>query len=75
MTIYKVNVKAFHYWYRCDHSDFVDLEYFFLTKEKAEEWIANNKKYIHCGYDKNHTEARNKYEMPIFHIETVEVIE
>jgi len=73
MTIFKVTMKAFDYWYRCDCSGFRTVEKYFTTREKAEVWQAENVKTIYCGFDKNHTEARDEFEMPTFKTEEITV--
>lgn len=72
MKIYKLTIIAYDYWYSCDRDGFQTVEKFFSTKEKAEKWIAENPKYIYCGFN-GKTEAEREYQMPKFTITEVEV--
>lgn len=72
MKIYKLTIFAYDYWYSCDRDGFQTVEKFFSTKEKAEQWIAENPKYIYRGFG-NVTEAQSEYQMPQFEIEEIEV--
>lgn len=72
MTIYKLTIKAYDYWYTSDRDGFQIIKKFFLTKEKAEQWTVENSKYIYCGFN-GATEAEKDYQMPKFKIEAVEV--
>lgn len=72
MKIYKLNITAYDYWYSCERSGFVTVSRYFSTKEKAENWIVKNPKYIYRGF-KNQTEAEEEREMPKFEIVEIEV--
>ena len=73
MKIYKVEIKAYDYWYTTDRSGFRTVEKFFTTEEKANIWITKNPKYIYRGFNKEQTEAQEDYEMPTFKIIEIEV--
>ena len=71
MTIYRLTINAFDYWYSPYNSGVKRIEKFFTTKEKAEKWINEHPKYIYCGFNKEHTEAKNEQEMPTFEIDEI----
>ena len=73
MKIYKVEIRAYDYWYTTDRDGYRTVEKFFTTKEKANEWIAKNPKYIYQGFNAEHTEAQKDYEMPTFKVIEIEV--
>ena len=66
MTIYHLTIKAYDYWYTCDHDGFVTVDKYFTTKEKAKEWMKNNSRYILRGFNAEQTEAEKGYQMPTF---------
>ena len=72
MKFYKLTITAYDYWFTCDRDGFATITKYFTTKEKAEEWIAKNPKYIYRGFDDNQTEAEKDYQMPTFRIEEIE---
>ena len=74
MTIYKLNITVFDYWYTEDRSGWAEEEKYFTTKEKAENWVATHPRYAH-DYDKNGctNEAVDDYHLPKFEIKEIEV--
>ena len=73
MKIYRLEIVAYDYYYKCDQDGFVTIEKFYTDKAKAEKWIADNPNYIYRGFDKNQTEATKKWMMPKFNITEIEV--
>jgi hypothetical protein len=73
MTIYKVTINAYDYWYACDRDGFKQVEKYFTTKEKAQAWIDQNPRYIFRGFNNEQTEAKESYQMPTFTITAITV--
>ncbi len=73
MKIYKLEITAYDYYYKCDKDGFVTIDKYFTTMEKAEKWMADNPAYIYRGFDKNDTTADKKWKMPKFKVVEIEV--
>ena len=73
MTIYHLTIKAYDYWYTSDRDGFVTVDRYFSTKEKAEEWMKNNPRYILRGFNAEQTEAEKDYQMPTFDLAEITV--
>lgn len=71
MKIYKLIARIYDYWYDMDRDGFREEEYFFSSKEKAERWAEDHKRFAYA-YEGN--EAKKDYEMPSFKIEEIEVL-
>lgn len=73
MKIYRLEITAYDYYYKCDKDGFVTIEKFYTDKAKAEKWIADNPAYIYRGFDENEVTANKKWKMPKFNITEIEV--
>lgn len=73
MSIYKVTIQAYDYWYEACKSGWVYFEKYFDTKDKANEWIKLNQDFVYRNQTEKYTKAQNNYERPKFSIKEIEI--